>query len=125
MASLSNPTLQIDLLTGSDPNVTATVNVTLTPFENFVVSQGLVNLQLAVKLVGEDGNFFNGGNDDLYFFPTKNFTNAGINTFQALVSLGTLDEDIGNDEIFANFTLQSTEQAFPVNTSINSNVIVI
>lgn len=120
MASLSNPALQIDLLTGtSNANVTATVSVTLDPIDTFLVNGGLT-LQLASKLVGDDSGF-NGGDNDLFFFPSQNITNTGIYTFQSTVSLGTLDEDsIGRDEVFANFNLQSLNNIFPLNTSVNS-----
>lgn len=120
MASLSNPALQIDLLTGtSNANVTATVSVTLDPFDTFLVNGGLT-LQLASKLVGDDSGL-NGGDNDLFFFPSQNITNTGIYTFQSTVSLGTLDEDsIGRDEVFANFNLQSLNNTFPLNTSVSS-----
>lgn len=120
MASLSNPALQIDLLTGtSNANVTATVSVTLDPIDTFLVNGGLT-LQLASKLVGDDSGL-NGGDNDLFFFPSQNITNTGIYTFQSTVSLGTLDEDsIGRDEVFANFNLQSLNNTFPLNTSVSS-----
>ncbi|MBW4456981.1 MAG: hypothetical protein KME55_32340 [Nostoc indistinguendum CM1-VF10] len=125
MATLSNPTLSIDLLTGSEPNVSVTVNVELTPFETFLLGNGL-GLQLASKLVGDDGGL-NGRDNDLFFFPTQNITSAGIYTFQSTVTRGTLNEDSGlfngGDEIFANISLTSTERIFPVNTSISSPTI--
>ena len=126
MATLSDPKLSIDLLTGSEPNVTVTVTVGLTPFESFFLSNGL-SLQLVSKLVGDDRGISGGRDDDLFFFPTQNVTRAGIYTFQSIVSSGTLNEDNSifnrGDEIFANFNLRSTEQIFPLNVSINSPTI--
>ncbi|WP_100902385.1 hypothetical protein [Nostoc flagelliforme] len=119
MASLSNPALQIDLLTGtSNANVTATVRVTLDQLDTFLLSGGLT-LQLSSKLVGDDSGL-TGADDDLFFFPSQNITNTGIYTFQSTVSLGTLDEDNGGDEVFANFNLKSLNNIFPLNTSVNS-----
>ncbi|BAZ30441.1 hypothetical protein NIES4074_29010 [Cylindrospermum sp. NIES-4074] len=122
MATLSNPALSIKLIAGSsNANVVATVNVALSPLEIFLLGNGL-SLQLKSKLVGDDDGF-TGKDDDLFFFPTQKVTNGGTFTFQATVSRGTLDEDYGNDEVFANFTLQSTEAVFPLVKSIKSNVI--
>lgn len=127
MATLSNPTLSIDLLTGSDPNVTATVDVAFTQLETGLISLGLnLNFQLAAKLRGEDGGL-NGRDNDLFLFPTQNITIGGTYTFQSIVSYGTLDEDNGlfneRDEIYANFNLFSTEQIFSQNVSLSSPII--
>lgn len=123
MATLSNPALSIKLIAGSsNANVVATVNVALSPLEIFLLGNGLT-LQLKSKLVGDDEGF-TGKNNDLFFFPTQKVIKAGTFTFQATVSRGTLDEDlVGNDEVFANFTLQSTEAVFPLVKSSNSDVI--
>lgn len=127
MASLSNPTLEIDLLTGTPgtANVIATVNVELSQFDTFLIFGGL-GLQLGSELRGEDGGL-NGGDDGLFSFPTQNITNGGTYTFEATVSLGTLNEDRGlfntGDEIYNNFTLVSTSEIFPLNTSLSSPII--
>jgi hypothetical protein len=127
MATLCNPTLSIDLFTNSEPNVSVTVDVRLTSFENFLI-ENEVGFQLRVKLVRDDGGF-NAGDNDLLLFPTQNITSAGTYTFQSTESLSTLNKDSGlfnsSDEIFASFSLTSTEQIFPLNVSISSPTIEV
>lgn len=127
MATLCNPTLSIDLFTNSEPNVSVTIDVRLTSFETFLI-ENEVGFQLRAKLVRDDGGF-NAGDNDLFLFPTQNITSAGTYTFQSTVSYNTLNEDSGlfnkGDEIFANFSLTSTEQIFPLNVSISSPTIEV
>ncbi|MBW4427176.1 MAG: hypothetical protein KME50_22735 [Nostoc desertorum CM1-VF14] len=127
MATLCNPTLSIDLFTNSEPNVSVTVDVRLTSFETFLI-ENEVGFQLRAKLVRDDGGF-NGGDNNLFLFPTQNITSTGTYTFQSTVSYSTLNEDSGlfnsSDEIFANFSLTSTEQIFPLNVSISSPTIEV
>jgi hypothetical protein len=129
MATLSNPTFEIDLLTGmpGEAIVTATVNVELEPLETFLVGAGL-GLELRSELRGEDRGFLNERDDRLFFFPTQNITNGGTYTFEATVSRGILNEDNSSfldrtDEVYNNFSLVSTSNIFPLNTSINSPII--
>jgi hypothetical protein len=127
MANLSNPTLEIDLITGLPDQaiVTATVNVELEPFDTFLIAGGL-DLELRSELKGEDGGL-NGTDEGLYLFPTQNITTGGTYTFQAIVSLGTLNEDRGlfngGDEVYNNFSLVSTSNLFPLNTQLSSPII--
>ncbi|MBD2730209.1 hypothetical protein H6G96_28795 [Nostoc sp. FACHB-892] len=127
MATLSNPTLSIDLFTNSEPDVSVTVDVRLTSFETFLI-ENEVGFQLRAKLVRDNGGF-NGGDNNLFLFPTQNITSTGTYTFQSTESLSTLKEDSGllnsSDEIFANFSLTSTERIFPLNVSINSPTIEV
>ena len=127
MATLCNPTLSIDLFTNSEPNVSVTVDVKLTSFETFLI-ENEVGFQLRAKLVRDDGGC-NGGDNDLFLFPTQNIISAGTCTFQSTVSYSTLNEDNGlfnkGDEIFANFSLTSTEEIFPLNVSISSPTIEV
>jgi hypothetical protein len=122
MAILSNPTLSIDIFTNSEPRVSVTVDVRLTSFETFLI-ENEVGFQLRAKLVREDGGL-NPRDNDLFLFPTQNITSTGTYTFQSMVSYSTLNEDSDlfnkGDEIFANFSLTSTEQMFPLNVSISS-----
>ncbi|MEH2037072.1 hypothetical protein [Nostoc sp.] len=127
MATLYNPTLSIDLFTNSEPNVSVTVDLKLTSFETFLI-ENEVGFQLRAKLVRDNAGF-NGEDNDLFLFPTKNITNAGTYTFQSTVSYSTLNQDSGSfnssDEIFANFSLISTEQIFPLNVSVSSPTIEV
>jgi hypothetical protein len=127
MATLCNPTLSIDLFTNSEPNVSVTVDVKLTSFETFLI-ENEVGFQLRAKLVRNDANF-NGGDNDLFLFPTQNITNAGTYIFQSAESLSTLNQDSGSfnngDKISANFSLTSTEQIFPLNVSVSSPTIEV
>jgi len=118
MASLSNPSLQIDLLTGSPTyKVTATVNVQLDPFETFLVNAGLP-LQLQSKLWGNDGGL-NGADDSLVSFTPQSVTRPGTYTFTANFARGTLNEDNSwfddRDEVYSRFSLVSGSNLFPIN----------
>ena len=124
MATLSNPTFEIDLLTGmpGEAIVTATVNVELEPLDTFLIAGGL-GLELRSELRGEDGGL-NGTDENLFYFPSQNITSAGTYTFEATVSLGTLDEDwVGGDEVYNSFRLVSTNNIFPLNTQLSSPII--
>lgn len=123
MASLPNPRLSIELLTGtSNANCTATVNVELTPFELFLINAGGLGLQLRCTLMGADSGG-TGDDDFLFRFPSQTVAAGGEFTFPATVSRDTLDEDsfpAGNDEVYAQFTLQSAEPAFPLQVEARS-----
>jgi hypothetical protein len=127
MATLSNPTFEIDLLTGMPDMATviATVNVELEPLDTFLIAGGL-GLELRSELRGEDGGL-NGTDENLYYFPSQNITSGGTYTFEATVSLGTLNEDRGlfngGDEVYNSFNLVSTSNIFPLNTQLSSPVI--
>jgi hypothetical protein len=123
MANLSNPTLTIKLISGTNnADVTATVVVKLTAFElNLVKNLGL-KFKLKARLWGQDGGF-NGGDDDLFSFSTQTISAGGTFTFKTTVSRNVLDEDWGNDEIYAKFTLQSAEPIFALSISKTSPVI--
>jgi hypothetical protein len=119
MASLSNPTFEIDILTGmpNDYQVKGTVNVEFTPFETFLINAGLP-LQLQSQLWGNDGG--NGADDDyLFSFTPQNITAPGTYSFSAIVSRGVLDEDNSlfdnRDEVYNRFNLVSGTNLFPVN----------
>jgi hypothetical protein len=124
MAKLTIPNLSIKLISGTNnADVTATVLSTLTPFEKALVDTLGLKFKLKCKLWGEDSGF-NGEDDELYSFGSKTITQSGPSTFKATINRSTLDEDsVGNDEIYAKFTLQSTEPLFPFGTSAKSPVI--
>jgi hypothetical protein len=119
MATLSNPILQVDILTGSQMvTVTTTVDVTLSPFDMSLIANGL-GLELRSRVWGEDSGF-NGGDDNLFLLPTQTVTTGGTYTFSRSVPRAWLDEDNGNDEIYNRFTLRSRSNIFPFNTSIRT-----
>jgi hypothetical protein len=126
MATLSNPTFQVDILTGS-PNVkvTGTVNVVLDQFETFLVNSGLP-LRLESQLWGEDGGF-NGADDLLFSFSSQNITKAGSYTFSATIPKGVLNEDNSlfdrRDEVYNKFRMVSGSNLFPLNVTANSPTI--
>ena len=123
MASLSNPTFQVDILTGS-PNVkvTGTVNVVLSQFETSLIQLGLP-LKLQSELWGNDGGF-NGADDYLFTLPTQNITGSGTYTFTATIAKGILNEDNSwldkRDEVYNRFRMVSESNFFPVNVVANS-----
>ncbi|MDZ8263687.1 hypothetical protein [Nostoc sp. ChiQUE01b] len=125
MATLSNPTVSIDLFTHSEASVSVTVDVRLTSFETFLI-ENEVGFQLRAKLVRNDGGL-NTKDNDLFLFPTQNITIAGTYTFQSTVSYSTLNKDSSffnkGNEIFANLSLTTTEKMFPLNVSVNSPTI--
>lgn len=122
MATLSNPKLAIKLISGTNnADVTASVNVALTAFEENLVKDGL-KFVLRCKLRGDDSGF-TGADDDLYGFLGKTVLADGTRTFQTTLSRNALDEDWGKDEVYARFTLQSTEPAFPLVIAVNSSSI--
>ena len=123
MATLSNPTLTIKLISGTNNvDVTATAVVKLTAFETNLIKNLGLKFKIKCMLWGQDSGF-NGGDDDLFSFPTQTVTAAGTFTFKGTVSRDLLDEDLGNDEIYAKFTLQSAEPIFALSISKRSPVI--
>jgi hypothetical protein len=129
MANLSNPTFEVDILTGlpNDYQVRGTVNVELSPFETFLVNAGLP-LQLQSNIFGDDGGFLSGGADDLLFsFTTQNITSPGTYSFSAIIPRGVLNEDNSlfnrDDEVYSKFSLVSGTNLFPLNVQANSSLI--
>lgn len=128
MATLSNPTLQINANSTNSANVDviATVSVDLSRLDEFIVGNGLADLTLTAKLRGEDAGL-RGGDEDLFLFNSApKIFNDGTYTFQATIPRGTLNEDklIGaRDEIYSNFNLLSSEKTFPVNEFASSGIL--
>jgi hypothetical protein len=117
MATLSNPTFQVDILTGvSTVDVTGTVYVDLSPFETFLVNAGLP-LKLQSDLWGNDGD--NGADDDhLISFTPLSITAPGTYTFKATIPTGVLNEDNAwndkRDEVYNVFRITSETNLFPL-----------
>lgn len=127
MATLSNPTFEVDILTGM-PNsyvVKGTVNVELTPFETFLVNAGLP-LQLKSDLWGNDGGL-NGKDDLLFSLAPQSITTPGTYSFNTTVPRGVLNEDNSlfdkRDEVYTRFNLVSGSNLFPVNIVARSSDI--
>lgn len=119
MANLTEPRLSIDVSAEPNPSVTATVNISFSTFETFLLNNGLT-FQLDSQLRGNDSGL-KGNDDELFSFPSQTITRPGAFVFQATVSRETLNEDrSGNDEIYANFTLRSNENSFPLNQTVSS-----
>jgi hypothetical protein len=110
MASLSNVVLTLvrDRVKKT-VNVKVTGNVNFTPLEMCMMKQckdsGLFKLRC--KLWGEDSPLFTGADDLLFIFPNVftypdgNPTNPENFTFQTIVGESLLNEDWGQDEIYA------------------------
>jgi hypothetical protein len=114
MPVLSNPTLKLELVSGtSNVKVTAVVRVNFdTVEENFIKLLGL-KFRLRCNIRGEDGIF--NPDDALFSIATKTITADGSFTFTRTVNRGSLDEDwLGNDEVYARFHCKSTTPSFPL-----------
>ena len=120
MPAVSTPKLTIKLVSGSsNAEVTATVKAAFTAFDKALIKLGLT-FRMKCKLWGADSGF-NGDNDDLFSFTNQLVTSDGTVTFKQTIPRAVLDEDwIGNDEIFARFTLQSREAIVPFSVSTDS-----
>lgn len=128
MARLSNPTFQIDILTGmpNDYQVTGTVNVELDQFETNLVNLLGLPLYIESNLWGEDS----GPNkeDHLFSFTTQRITAPGTYRFSAIIPRGVLNEDNTifdkRDEVYNTFSMVSGSNLFGINVQpINSPTI--
>jgi hypothetical protein len=131
MATLSNPTLEIDALTGETYRVTAKVNVQFTPTELYWMNpsrgRGVVSVELKSNLWGYDGgDFLLGGDDNLFSFPTRKMTKSATYTFSAVVARSVLNEDsflFNPDEIYNKFSLVSNNTTKVPYRARNSPII--
>jgi len=140
MATLSNPTFQVDILTGMthDYRVSGTVNVELTPSEMYFIQMGFP-FQLQSNIWADDTSFLAltdgssptdyGHSDDLLFsFTTQNITVSGTYAFNAIVPRWLLNEDNSwageRDEAYNRFSLVSgTSLSLSNNIAINSPTV--
>ena len=134
MATLSNPTFQVDGVTGMPYHylVSGTVTVGLTPFEISLIQMGFpVQLQSNIwaddtsPLALTDGRSPSdyGNSDDLLFsYPIQNISAPGNYTVNAIVPRWLLDEDnywVGErDEGYNRFSLVSGSNLFPSNSIV-------
>jgi hypothetical protein len=131
MATLSNPTFQVDTLTGmpSDYRVWGTVTVGLTPFENSLIQMGYP-LYLQSNIWADDTSSialaegpspsdYRNNTDDLIFayFANQPITGPGTYTVSAIIPRRVLDEDNywsgERDEAYNTFYLESRSHPFP------------
>lgn len=114
MAQMSNPTLKIQLISGtSNADVTASVRVSLDSTEESLVKLVGLKFKLRCRLWGEDGLL--NSDDVIYSFPAKTVVADGTYTFHKTISRDTLDEDWeGNDEVYAKFSITSSSPIFPL-----------
>ena len=131
MATLSNPTFQVDALTGMPYHylVSGTITVGLTPFEISLIQMGFpVQLQSNIwaddtsPLALTDGHSPSdyGNSDDLLFsYPSLNISAPGNYTVNAIVPRWLLDEDNfwagERDEGYNRFSLVGGSNLFPSN----------
>ena len=99
----------------NNAEVTGTVATSLTDFEKALVDNLGLRFVLKCKLWGEDDT---SPDDGLFNFANKTITASGLSTFRTTISRNTLDEDDddwtlgGDDEVYARYTLKSTEPTF-------------
>jgi hypothetical protein len=129
MATLSNPTFQVDILTGmpNDYRVRGTVNLELTQFETFLINAGLP-LRLESNIWSEDAGEIERTDDLLFSFSSQSITAPGTYQFEAIIPRGILNEDSSlfdnSDEIYNRFSLVSGTNLFQINVApINSPII--
>src|SRR4028119_490707 len=124
MASLSNPLFEVDILTGMPHHyvVEGSVNVELSPFETWLVSNGLP-LILQSNLFGEDSG--SNREDNLFAFSQQNITAPGTYTFSAVIPRGVLNEDNtvfdSRDEVYQMFRIVSGTNLFTPAGAITIN----
>jgi hypothetical protein len=127
VTALRNAGLQIDLFGRKrrQARVTVSIEVQLNVF-----NRNRSDLILDSRLLGMDGNVFNGNHNTLFKFPDQRITTGGTYTFSAVIPRSLLNEDHSwfnrDDEIAAMFRLAGppTDTApFLVNKTARSSTI--
>jgi hypothetical protein len=123
MATLTNPQLKITLVSGSNQaDVEASVRVSLTPLEQFLIANGL-GLSVRCELWAADSGF-NGEDDLVRVVGSRQVPVSATHTFKVRVPRGALDEDDSifddHDELYAKMRLRSNQQAFPLDITVKS-----
>ena len=102
--------------------VTATVKVELSSSD---INSGGLRLQSSVW--GIDNTWFDGRDDNLFYFPDQYISQSGTYTFSTLVASSVLDEDRrwydDRDEIQASISLVSNRSPDPFNRRITTNIV--
>ncbi|MDA7417016.1 hypothetical protein PGB34_11620 [Xenophilus arseniciresistens] len=124
MPTLSNPNLRITLISGtSKAKVDATVRVNFDAFEEALIKQLGLKFRLGCRIWGEDSGL-TGADDSLFSIASQTVTADGNFAFSRTVDRDSLDEDwVGNDEIYARFSCQSTTPSFPLAASVRSAAV--
>jgi hypothetical protein len=123
MATLTNPQLKITLVSGSNQaDVEASVGVSLTPLEQFLIANGL-GLSLRCELWAADSGLY-GGDDLVRVVGTRAVPVSTTHTFKLRVPRSALDEDSSifddHDELYAKMWLRSNQQVFPLDITVKS-----
>lgn len=123
MATLTNPQLKISLVSGSNQaDIEASVGVSLTPFEQFLIANGL-GLSLRCELWAADSGF-NGGDDLVRVVGIRPAPVSATHTFTMRVPRSALDEDDSifddHDELYAKMRLRSNQPIFPLDVTVKS-----
>jgi hypothetical protein len=125
MAELSNPSLQITLISSSsEADVLATVDVGLTPFEQGLIALLGLPVELRCRLRGADPLF----DDDQFTFDPQPVTGSNTFTFARRLPQSTLDEDSAptdGDELYVRFRLVSLEPTFPLDIERDSGEVSV
>jgi hypothetical protein len=141
MATLSNPTFQVDALTGMPHHylVSGTVTIGLDPFEISLIQMGYP-VQLHSNIWADDTSPLAladgpspsdyGNSDDLLFsYPIQNISAPGNYTVNAIVPRSLLNEDNSwageRDEGYNRFSLVGGSNLFQLNSiAINSPLVM-
>lgn len=125
MAELSNPSLQITLISeSSEADVVATVDVGLTPFEQGLIALLGLPVELRCTIRGADPFFDN----NQFNFDPQLVTASNTVTFARRLPESILDEDpapTDGDELYARFRLVSLEPIFPLNIERDSGEVSV
>jgi hypothetical protein len=115
MATIANAKLAIQLnLPGNKAKVDVTCDLRFSRLELFLMQNGL-RFRLDCKVWGEDLGWWLNPDDFLFsytsqFFPDANPTVTEKVTFsRSDISMSTLNEDIGTDEIYSELILKNLE----------------
>jgi len=126
MPTITNAKLAMTLgLPGNSAKVTVTANVRFSPFEMFLMKNGL-RFSLGCNVWGEDlgqGNWLN-ADDHIFAYSTQFFpdaTPAQVENvkFERTVNRQILDEDLGTDEVYAQLTLKNLHDGSAIKAKTN------
>ncbi|MCX9158494.1 hypothetical protein OPU71_20420 [Niveibacterium sp. 24ML] len=127
MPTISNARLAIQLnLPGSKAKVDVTCEVRFSRLEMFLMQNGQ-RYRLDCKVWGEDLGWWLNPDDFLFSYNSVFFPDASpaaierVTLSRSDISMSTLNEDIGTDEIYAELTLKNLESG--ATTKKRTNVV--
>ena len=124
MATLSKPQLTIKLISGtSNAEVMASINLGLNDVDKNLIKLLGIKFRVSCSLWGSDSGL-NGDDDLLFTFARQTKVGPGTVVFKTTLNRDVLDEDWGNDEIYARFSLSTNSPTFPANVSPKDSPIV-